>query len=417
MEKELGVYIHIPFCASKCAYCDFYSVACANDLMPSYREALKSHIRESSKQLSGYMIDTVYFGGGTPSFFGADNIIDVFSALKKYCRVLIDGEVTVEVNPDSVTLSDLQLMRKAGINRLSIGVQSANDGTLKSIGRRHSFAQAEETVRSARAAGFENVSIDLIYGLPSQTREDWADTLSKGIALKPDHISCYGLKIEEGTPLYIYKDSPFIPDDDMQADMYLYAVDTLARAGLYQYEVSNFAKRGMHSRHNLKYWQGKEYMGFGAAAHSYIGGQRFNYVQDVKKYCENVASGDKLIDQCESITSFEQGMEYLMLGLRTTYGISEDEYRSIFPCSFEATKKLLDSYIIRGWAINKDGRWSFTPKGFLVSNSLIEGVLNTQTQARTLSASRSEAEFELADDQMSIFDKKSSDTPLFHGIS
>ena len=417
MEKELGVYVHIPFCVSKCAYCDFYSVAGHRELIPVYHEALISHIKESSKQLSGYTIDTVYFGGGTPSYYGAQNIVDVFAALKRYGRVLIDSEVTVEVNPESVALSDLQLMRKAGINRLSIGVQSANDGTLRSIGRRHNFAQAEETVRNAREAGFENVSIDLIYGLPSQTREDWADTLSRGVALKPDHISCYGLKIEKGTPLYIYKDSPFIPSDDMQADMYLYAVDTLSRAGLYQYEVSNFAKRGMFSRHNMKYWQGKEYIGFGAAAHSYIGGQRFNYIQDVKKYCENVKNGARLVDQCENITKFEQSMEYLMLGLRTTHGISEEEYMDIYPCSFEATKKLLDSYIIHGWAINRDGRWSFTPKGFLVSNALIGKVLDTQTQARTVAAARGEANFEPAEDQISMFAQKSSETTLFHGIS
>ena len=418
MEKELGIYIHIPFCASKCAYCDFYSLAGCNDLVPAYQEAVISHIKESSKQLSGYTIDTVYFGGGTPSYYGAQNIVDIFTALKKYGRVLVDSEVTVEVNPDSVTLSDLQLMRRAGINRISIGVQSANDGTLKSIGRRHNFAQAEQAVKNAREAGFDNVSIDLIYGLPSQTREDWAETLSRGIALKPDHMSCYGLKIEEGTPLYIYKDSPFIPDGDMQADMYLYAVDTLSRAGLYQYEISNFAKRGMQSRHNMKYWLGKEYLGFGAAAHSYIGGQRFNFIPDIKTYCENVKNGGRIVDQSEIITKFEQSMEYLMLGLRTTHGISEEEYRSIYPCPFEATKKLLDSYIVRGWAINKDGRWSFTPKGFLVSNALIGNVLDTQTKARSIAALRDdEYEFELYDDQISMFEQKSSDTQLFHGIS
>lgn len=416
MEKQLGIYIHIPFCAGKCAYCDFYSKAGCDELMPAYQQALLRHIKESAPQLEGYTIDTVYFGGGTPSYYGFDKIVEIFAALKKYGRVLVESEVTVEVNPDSVTLQGLQTLRKAGVNRLSIGVQSANDGTLKSIGRLHNFAQAEQAVKHARAAGFDNVSIDLIYGLPSQSREDWADTLARGIGLKPDHISCYGLKIEEGTPLYIYKDSPFIPDDDMQADMYLYAADTLSRAGLYQYEISNFAVKGKQSRHNLKYWQGKDYLGFGAAAHSYIGGQRFNYIASIEEYSNNIMSGDRVVDQSEYITKYEQSMEYLMLGLRTTYGISEEEYKAIYKCSFDNARKLLDSYIVRGWAINQDGRWHLTPKGFLISNTLIGSVLDLQTKERTVANAYKEQEFELADDQISMFEQKAGSTELFQGI-
>ena len=226
--------------------------------MGKYQHALLSHIEEASSTMSPYYIDTVYFGGGTPSYYGADRLISIFNALKKYGRVLMDGEVTLEANPDSITYQDLAKLRRAGFNRLSLGAQCANDGLLKSIGRLHDFAQVEEAVKNARRAGFENVNIDLIYGLPSQTREDWADTIAKASALKPDHFSCYGLKIEEGTALWPYRDSPFIPDGDMQADMYLYMVETLERYGYRQYEISNFAKRDKQSKHNLKYWLGEE---------------------------------------------------------------------------------------------------------------------------------------------------------------
>lgn len=418
MEKNLGIYIHIPFCASKCAYCDFYSLAGCDHLMPKYQNAVIKHIKESEPQLAGYLIDTVYFGGGTPSYFGAQRIIEIFDTLKKWGNVLIDSEVTIEVNPDSISYADMVQLKKAGINRISVGVQSANDGILKSLGRRHNFAQAEKTISDARKAGFDNISIDLIYGLPSQSKDDWANTLSRAIALKPDHISCYGLKIEENTPLYVFKDSPFIPDDDAQADMYLFAADTLARSGYYQYEISNFAKKDKQSRHNLKYWKGQEYLGFGAAAHSYIGFQRYNYIASIESYTNNILSGDSVVDQSEYISKFERSMEYLMLGLRTTQGISEEEYRAIYPCSFEQAKKLLTSYIKEGWAMKTDDRWYFTPKGFLISNTLIGSILETQTGQRANAVKPfGFAEEQDTEVQMTMFDKKADDTHLFNGIS
>lgn len=386
--------------------------------MPKYESAVIKHIKESEPQLNGYLIDTVYFGGGTPSYFGAKRIIEIFEALKKWGNVLIDSEVTMEANPDSISYADMVLLKKAGVNRLSIGVQSSDDGILKSVGRRHNFAQAEKTVSDARRAGFDNISIDLIYGLPSQSREGWAETLGRVINLKPDHISCYGLKIEENTPLYIFKDSPFIPDDDAQADMYLYAVDTLARSGYYQYEISNFAQKDKQSRHNLKYWRCQEYLGFGAAAHSYIGGQRYNYVAGIESYTNNIMSGDGVVDQSEYISKFERSMEYLMLGLRTTHGISAKEYRDIYPCGFEAAEKLLTSYIKSGWAMKQDDRWFFTPKGFLISNSLIGNLLETQTNQRAQAVQPFGSGDEIdADSQMSMFEKKSDETQLFNGIS
>ena len=412
MNKELGVYIHIPFCASKCAYCDFYSLAGCDQLMPEYQDALVAHIRESAPQLDGYITNSVYFGGGTPSYFGAKRLVKIFNTIKECGNVLIDAEVTAEVNPDSITYNDLVLMRRAGFNRLSVGAQSANDGTLKSIGRRHNFAQVEETVENARRAGFGNISIDLIYGLPSETREIWSDTLTRTLAMKPEHISCYGLKIEKGTPLYQLRESPFIPDDDAQADMYLFAVKTLERFGYRQYEISNFARRGFRSVHNLKYWTGKEYLGFGAAAHSYIGQKRYSYVSNIAKYCECIKNGGSVVDQSETIADFEQAGEYLMLGLRTTDGISAEEYKAIYPSDFSNVLKLMEQYRIQGWMEHNNGRWSFTPQGFLISNVLIGNIMDAQTAQRKIFGARPEME-----DQMSFMNKKLEEIPLFQGIN
>ena len=254
--------------------------------------------------------------------------------MKQYGKVLLDSEVTLEANPDSVTKSELIKLRKAGFNRISIGVQDTDDESLQKLGRIHTFSDARNAVETARAAGFKNVSIDLMYGLPFQSKEAWAATLAKALTLKPDHISCYGLKLAPGTEMYIYSDSPFMPDDDTQADMYLYAVEYLERFGYRQYEISNFSKKGYESLHNIKYWTGQEYLSFGAAASSYIGGMRFNNIADIDGYINNIASGEKVIEEIEKINAFEKASEYLMLGLRTTRGICESEYRSIYPADF-----------------------------------------------------------------------------------
>jgi oxygen-independent coproporphyrinogen-3 oxidase len=413
--KDIGIYVHIPFCASKCAYCAFCSVAGHDDWIKDYKNALVRHIKESGPQLMGYIADTVYFGGGTPSYFGTKNIIAVLNALKQNGRILVDSEITMEANPDSITKTDLIKLHQAGVNRLSIGMQSANDGLLKSLGRRHNFAQVEEAVAMARKAGFDNVSLDLIYGLPSQTKEDWADTLSKAVRLKPEHISCYGLAIEEGTPLYEFKDSPFIPDDDTQADMYLYTVEALERYGYRQYEISNFSLRGYESKHNLKYWQGKEYVSFGAAAHSYLGGYRYSYTSDIRKYIDGIMSGEAVIDQNDRIDRFERSCEYLLLGLRTCHGISEEEYRSIFPCSFQPALELLNTYRKQGWVLYNDGRWSFTPSGFLLSNTLIGNIIDAQASEKLNVSTPWKSEPSEYEYQYTMF-KNTVYTQLFHGI-
>lgn len=382
MSKTLGVYIHIPFCASKCAYCDFYSKAGCDQLMPQYHNALLDHIREAGEQMRRYYIDTVYFGGGTPSYYGARRICDIFNALKRSGLVYRSAEVTIEVNPDSITARDLRLLRSEGFNRLSIGAQCANDDILKLIGRRHNWLQVEQTVKNARRAGFRNISIDLIYGLPGQTKADWADTLSKAMALKADHISCYGLKIEEGTPMYEYKDSPFMPSDDEQADMYLYTVETMERFGYKQYEISNFAKPRKRSRHNMKYWALRDYMGFGPGAHSCVAGIRYSYISDLKGYINGIRSGDPIIDEYEKIGLLDRAAEYIMLGMRTTRGISEKEYYRIYRSDFAPLEELLKEFERKGWATCEKERWHFTASGFLVSNLLIGLMLERQAEQK-----------------------------------
>lgn len=386
-EKRLGVYIHIPFCASKCGYCDFCSLAGKDKLMHYYQDALLIQIQETAPRLKEYLFDTVYFGGGTPSYYGAKRIVEILDELKYTNQLLRSAEITMECNPDSVKSKELRMLRKAGVNRLSIGAQTANDALLRLIGRRHTWHQVEMAVRRARKAGFKNISIDLIYGLPHQTREDWADTLMRTIALKPAHISCYGLRLEEGTPLYEeYEGSEDVPSEDDQADMYLFAVDLLERHGYRQYEISNFARKGYESRHNLKYWRLQDYIGFGAAAHSNLGSLRYSYTRNVRQYISGVLGEKNIIDEQEELTAFNRAAEYLMLGMRTNRGICRSEYTSIYNSSFDSLEEMLEVFIANGWAMKFSvkgvERWRFTPSGYLVSNVLIGVLLEAQTKEK-----------------------------------
>jgi oxygen-independent coproporphyrinogen-3 oxidase len=383
--------------------------------MTAYLAAVIKHIEEYSAQLDGYVIDTVYFGGGTPSHFGAGRLASIFNALKKHGHVLLNSEVTAEINPGGISKEELIKLRRVGFNRLSVGVQCANDVMLKSLGRTHTFAEAEETVENARLAGFENISADIIYGLPSQDKDAWAETIAKAAALKAEHISCYGLKIEEGTQLYVFKDSPFLPDDDAQADMYLYAVEMLARFGYKQYEISNFSRRGYESKHNLKYWLGDEYIGFGPGAHSYVGRSRYSFIEDIEKYIERVTKGHDVVEYSEAMSDFENAGEYLMLRLRTTHGISEQEYYNVYRLKMDFVLELLRRYESNGWALFKDGRWRFTPKGFMLSTSLIGELLDAQTRQRTQISKPWQAESAEEESQMTLFDKRPVAAGLFGG--
>lgn len=381
MKPRLGIYIHIPFCASKCSYCDFYSLAGCDNLMPEYHKALIEHLEESAPAIKNYEVDSVYFGGGTPSYYGAEHLIQIFDVLKLNGNVRMDAEVTVECNPDSVTLEDLKLLRQEGVNRLSLGVQATDNDLLKLIGRRHNFQQVLKAVSDARRAGFDNLSLDLMYGLPSQTKSDWAETLATVLELHPEHLSCYGLKLEEGTPMYeSYRNSPILPDEDEQADMYSYCAEMLERYGYRQYEISNFCAPGFESRHNLKYWNLDDYMGFGPGAHSCVGNLRYSFVRDLKKYIYGVSRKISIVDEYQKVDPLERAVEYIMLGMRTSRGISERDYRMRCQCDWRPISKVLRAFAEKGWAEQTEGRWHFTVPGFLISNTLIGIMLEAQAQ-------------------------------------
>ena len=252
---SLGLYLHIPFCRSKCRYCDFYSLPRAEGEMDRYVRALTAQLIRQAPLTAGYGVDTIYFGGGTPSYLGWRRLTSLLETALDHSRVCPDSEITLEANPDS--LEDPGQVRElvsAGFNRVSLGVQSADDGELRAMGRVHTFAQARSAVRAARTGGIENLSLDLIYGLPDQTMDRWRRTVERVLELEPEHLSCYGLKLEEGTPLWRQREELTLPDGDRQADMVLWTVDRLAAAGYEQYEISNFARPGFASRHNEKYW-------------------------------------------------------------------------------------------------------------------------------------------------------------------
>ena len=251
-KAPLGIYVHVPFCRSKCQYCDFYSLANKDDkVMDGYLSAICAHIKESGALAPGYKVDTIYFGGGTPSFFGADGLATILTCIRRNFDVDNNAEITFEANPDSVSDKMLSRLRAEGFNRVSLGIQTDNDELLKKLGRPHTYAQAVSTFHRIRKAGYRNISVDLMYGLPGQTLRDWQNTLENVLTLNPEHISCYGLKLEPGTPMYEYRDYSKHPDDDAQADMYLAGIEILKSHGFRQYEISNFARKGLYSRHNM----------------------------------------------------------------------------------------------------------------------------------------------------------------------
>ncbi len=385
-KSPLGIYIHVPFCRSKCQYCDFYSLSTKDDrLMDGYLSATVEHIKEAGALAPNYKVDTIYFGGGTPSFFGAEGMATILTAIRRNFDVDGSAEITFEANPDSVSDKLLGRLRAEGFNRVSLGIQSDDDELLRKLGRPHTYAQAVSAFHRIRKAGFRNVSVDLMYGLPAQTLRAWRETLEHVLELNPEHISCYGLKVEEGTPLYDYKDYAKLPDDDTQADMYLAAVDVLKGYGFRQYEISNFARKGLYSRHNMKYWTGGEYLGFGPSASSDFAGKRFTLCRSVQDYITGIREKGRIIDEVQEIPVRERAGEYLMLRLRTISGISADVYEKTYLLSFSPLEEVLQRNLRLGYAVHtEDGRWVLTPKGFLISNTIISDLLLAQENSTPL---------------------------------
>ena len=385
-KTSLGIYIHVPFCRSKCQYCDFCSQATKDDnLMDGYLDAVCDHIKEAGTLAPGYKVDTIYFGGGTPTFFGADGLSIILTAIRRNFDVDGNAEITFEANPDSVSDRLLHRLRAEGFNRVSLGIQNDNDEMLKKLGRPHTYAQAVTAYHRIRKAGFRNVSIDLMYGLPGQTIQDWAETLDNVLRLNPEHVSCYALKIEEGTPFHEYKEMLNLPDEDTQADMYLTAVETLRGRGFRQYEISNFCRKGLYSRHNMRYWSGGEYLGFGPSASSDFGGKRFTLTRDLQAYISGIRDGGDIMDEMEEIPMRERAGEYLMLRLRTSTGVSAEEYERLFLLPFAPLEDVLEKRRRFFQATQNDqGRWVLTPKGYLVSNDIITDLLLAQDSSHPL---------------------------------
>ena len=389
-KKPLGIYVHIPFCRSKCQYCDFYSVTeKESNLLDNYRKAICTHIREAGSQAPDYLVDTIYFGGGTPSFFGADGLAAILTTIRKSFDVSPSAEITFEANPDSVSKRLLRRLRSEGFNRVSLGIQCDNDEILEKIGRPHNYSQAVEAYKLIRKKGFRNVSVDLMYGLPGQSLEDWLDTLEHVLDLKPEHISCYGLKVEEGTPLYEVQEYANLADDDTQADMYLNAIQILRGCGYRQYEISNFCRKGHVSRHNLKYWNGDEYLGFGPDAASDFGGRRFTAVRDIHGYIDGILNGGMVLREVQEVPPRERAGEYLMMRLRTSMGILAEEYEQRYLLPFAPLEAALENYRSRNLAVRTyDGRWHLTPQGYLLSNSIISDLLIIQEHTESITKRR-----------------------------
>ncbi len=373
--QPLGIYVHIPFCRRKCAYCDFYSLSCPQaEQMDAYLTALQRQIADFFSREGRRPVDTLYIGGGTPSVFGPERLTALLDTIHSHACLLPNAEVTVEVNPESVDVSLLLALRVAGVNRISMGIQSSSDTQLAALGRLHDFARAKWAVAQIKALCTENLSVDLMYGLPGQTMESWQQSVEDILALRPAHISCYALKLEEGTPLH--RQNPVLPDDDLQADMYLWLVSRLQAAGYPQYEISNFSLPGKHSRHNSRYWDLRDYIGFGCGAHSYYSGKRFSTISDLNGYLAAMEQGNSVLEAEDETDSPDRSQEYLMLGLRTTRGVEAGEYECLFGKAFAPCAGVLTLYQKAGYVRREGDRWYLTPQGFLVSNAIIGDVLD-----------------------------------------
>lgn len=367
-----GLYIHIPFCESKCIYCDFYSMSNNNHLIDKYIDTLLVEAVLRKNELNSETLTTIYLGGGTPSLLSITQLSKLVNGLKKVFDFSDVEEFTIEVNPDDVTADYIQQAKSLGINRVSMGVQSFNDEDLRFINRRHTAKQATDAIHIIKEAGIDNISIDLIYGIPGQNIEKWKNNVDTAILLLVQHISAYTLMYEEGTRLSVMRSLGKITevDDDVVAAMYDYLVAQLKSNGYTHYEISNFALPGFHSRHNSSYWNLTPYLGLGVAAHSFDGTVRRFNPSNLKKYLDALGEG-KLYVEVENITQAERYDEYVMLRLRTADGIDADELMHRFGEEYyqffiEKTKPLVSE----GYLINENGRYYIPENHIMISDNI-----------------------------------------------
>jgi len=391
--KKLGLYLHIPFCKSKCAYCDFYSsdkIVCRGRKTPEemklYCTALKNNMRIISERTTQYNVDTVFIGGGTPTALPEKLLLDIVKEVERDFYLDEQCEFTVEMNPATADAHLLKKLRRAGVNRLSIGLQSAHNHELAALSRIHTAGDFTECFQMAREAGFDNINIDVMYGIPEQTKSSFMETLEFVVSMKPEHISMYNLRIEDGTPFGEKKHMLPLPDEDTECEMYFDGIEFLASRGYHQYEISNFARDGYECRHNLRYWLGEEYIGCGPAAHSYFGGRRFSLRRSLAQYCKlletkGTSLPSSLLDESYVIDRREEVAEYLMLRLRLAKGISADDFKARFGADFdEIFGKKLTIYIKNGLMTHENGHYAFTPQGMFVSNEILSRIIPFETK-------------------------------------
>ena len=374
--KNIGIYIHVPFCAQKCAYCDFYSLAGRDPV--GYSKAIINQIKSYRSILADKTVDTVFFGGGTPTILPANQITEIMSALCAYTNVSNNAEITIEANPGTIDGEKLSKYRGAGVNRLSLGLQSADDKELFMLSRIHTREQFESSFLLARMEGFENINIDLMYALPYQSIGTLANSVSYAVQMNPEHISFYGLKIEENTPFGKHPNiEATLPDEETQVKMYLDSCLALENSGYKQYEISNFAKEGYECRHNLKYWNSENYLGFGPGAHSFYENHMFSYVKNLDKFMANATEPENIIDDDYSLSYHEASVQYVMLAFRLARGVSKNDFANRFGMSFDANyldkmQKFIDGKLI---IADKNG-YRLSRRGMLVSNYILSEILD-----------------------------------------
>lgn len=374
MEKSIGIYIHIPFCISKCYYCDFNSFSNKSSLVEAYFDALKKEIILNSGRAEGYEVKTIFIGGGTPSSVDSQHIKDVLELCRKHYNLRRDAEISIESNPGTLSEFKLKAYKYIGVNRLSIGLQAWQNKLLESIGRIHSIEEFVGNFSLAREIGFDNINVDIIFSLPDQTLDDWHETLNNVIGLGPEHISCYSLKIEENTVFWEKYNHGEIKeiDDQLDREMYYMAKRQLSQHGYNMYEISNFSKKGFECRHNLVYWNADNYLGFGAGAHSYFNDKRYNNVYSIEEYVENYINnegknieGEVFIDKAESMS------EFIILGMRLTQGISKLGFKDRYGIEImDRFGDQFNKFIAKGLVEHKDERLMLTETGLDYANQV-----------------------------------------------
>lgn len=374
-DPSLGLYVHIPFCIRKCLYCDFCSFPSLDgEVRKSYVTALCREIREAAPALSAYTVDTVFFGGGTPSLLSAEEYRLISDEIFKNYRMGADLEFTSEANPATLDAGKLAAMREAGINRLSIGMQSALDNELAALGRVHRAQDVFTSVRVARQAGFDNINLDLMFGIPEQTADSFLTSLRTALSVAPEHLSVYSLQVEEGTPFYERRASLPLPSEEDEEEMAELLYRETEAAGYHRYEISNFAKKGYECRHNLRYWRMQDYRGFGISAHSLIGDRRFFNGEELSAYLCDPTGTER---EEERLSPAAREYETVMLSLRTAGGLEEEAFAADFGHSFfEKYGKRIAPFLAAGLIRRENGRVFLDEAGMAVSNAILCEILD-----------------------------------------